>query len=190
MIVPEWEEIPENGRTPLRLDPGLIFGTGSHPTTRMCLEEIEHHSPKTVLDLGCGSGILGIASLLLGAEFAVGCDIDEKAQKVVMENAALNGIYEDKLSVYSGDVLSDNWLSEKIAGKYDLVLANIVADVIIAMSPKVPQWLDKNGFFVCSGIIEGRQNEVKKAITEAGLEITGHRESEEWHCFTAKIKEN
>ena len=190
IIVPEWEEVPKNGRIPLRLDPGLIFGTGSHPTTRMCLEEIERYSPKTVLDLGCGSGILGIASILLGAERAVGCDIDEKAPKVVMENAALNSIYEDKLSVYSGDVLSDAWLSEKIAGKYDLVLANIVADVIIAMAPNVPLWLDNNGVFVCSGIIEGRQNEVKNAIAKAGLEITGERRSEEWYCFTAKLKEN
>ncbi len=189
VIVPQWEEIPTSGRIPLRMDPGLIFGTGSHPTTRMCLEEIENRPAEKVLDLGCGSGILGIAALLLGARDVSGCDIDEKAPNVVMENAALNGIGPDRLHVYAGDILSDRRLGEKIAGEYDLVLANIVADVIIALAGMVPGWLEKNGTFVCSGIIEGRQPEVEAALKKAGLEIIGHRTSEEWHCFITRLKE-
>lgn len=189
IIVPEWEDTPENERVPLRLDPGLIFGTGSHPTTKMCLEELEKYNVEKVLDLGCGSGILGIAAVLLGAKKAVGCDIDEKAPKVVMENGVLNNIFEDRLSVYSGDVLNDKWLADKIAGKYGLVLANIVADVIIALAPNVPKWLDKDGVFICSGIIEGRQFEVKKALAGAGFEIIKERRIEDWYCFVSKWME-
>ena len=189
IIVPEWEEVPENGRTPLKLDPGLIFGTGSHPTTKMCLEELEKHPADKVLDLGCGSGILGIAAVLLGAKKAVGCDIDEKAPNVVMENGALNGIFEDRLSVYSGDVLGDKWLADKIDGKYGLVLANIVADVIIALTPSVPKWLENDAVFICSGIIEGRQYEVKSALKNAGFEIINERHIDDWYCFVSKLTE-
>lgn len=189
VIVPEWLDVPDDGRVPLKMDPGLIFGTGSHPTTRMCLEEMEHFSPKTVLDLGCGSGILGIAALLLGAEHATGCDIDEKAPHVVKENGALNGLMEDRLTVYDGDVLHDSALSDKLNGKYDLVLANIVADVIIALAPAVPQWMASGAAFICSGIIEGRQFEVEQALNRAGLIIVNHRKSDEWHCYTAEIRE-
>ena len=189
IVVPEWLEVPEEGRVPLRMDPGLIFGTGSHPTTRMCLEQLQTLSPRRVLDLGCGSGILGIAALLLGAETAAGVDIDEKAPGVVMANAALNGIHEDRLKVIAGDVTGDEGVRCRLAGSYDLVLANIVADVIIALAPFVPGWLAPGGRFICSGIIEGRQNEVRCALEKAGLAVTDHHRSEEWHCFTAAGKE-
>ena len=189
VIVPEWEEVPENGRVPLKLDPGLIFGTGSHPTTKMCLEELEKYPAEKVLDLGCGSGILGIAAVLLGARKAVGCDIDEKAPRVVMENGALNDIFEDRLSVYSGDVLNDKWLAEKIAGKYGLVLANIVADVIISLAPSVPQWLSESGVFICSGIIEGRQYEVQNALKSAGFKIIKERHTDDWYCYVSELAE-
>ena len=185
IVVPEWLEVPEEGRIPLRMDPGLIFGTGSHPTTRMCLERLQRLAPRRVLDLGCGSGILGIAALLLGAETAAGVDIDEKAPGVVMANAALNGIFEDRLSVIAGDVIGDEGVRRRLAGSYDLVLANIVADVIIAMAPFVPVWLAPEGTFICSGIIEGRQDETVRALERAGLRVTGHYKSDEWHCFTA-----
>ena len=187
VVVPEWEPIPEDGRLPLRLDPGLIFGTGSHATTRMCLAALEDYARPgvRVLDLGCGSGILGIGALVLGADSCLGCDIDPKAPDVVMANAALNGIGPDRMLACAGDILSNASLRRSFGGGYQLVLANIVADVIIPLSRYVQDFMAPDGVFITSGIIEGRQDEVRAAIERAGLRITGHRCEEEWHCFTA-----
>lgn len=132
----------ENGvrrRVPLVLDPGLAFGTGSHATTRMCLKQLDKRvrGGERVLDLGCGSGILSIAALRLGAQEAFACDIDEKAADVAYENAALNGIGKERYTVLAGDILIDSKLQTAIGGGYDLVLANIVADVILALAPTV-----------------------------------------------------
>ena len=186
VVVPEWEEIPQDGRTPLRLDPGLIFGTGSHATTRMCLAELEHYVNRDtrVLDLGCGSGILGIGALVLGAKSCLGCDIDPKAPDVVRSNAALNGIGADRLTACAGDILADASLRRGFGGGYQLVLANIVSDVIIPLSRFVRGFLSEDGVFITSGIIEGRQDEVRAALESAGLTIVKHRCEEEWHCFT------
>ncbi len=185
VVVPEWEPIPEGGRLPLRLDPGLIFGTGSHPTTRMCLAELENYVNREtrVLDLGCGSGILGIGALVLGAKSCFGCDIDPKAPDVVRANAALNGIGPDRLRVCAGDILTDLSLRREFGGGYPLVLANIVSDVIIPLAAFVRDFLAEDGVFICSGIIEGRQDEVCSALERAGLRILVHRTEEEWHCF-------
>jgi len=192
LIVPEWEEAPEaGGRSLLRLNPGLIFGTGSHPTTRMCLERLEHYAPTadSVLDLGCGSGILSIAALCLGAGSAVGCDIDDKAPDIVMENAALNGIGTDIYQVYAGDVLKHRSLRTKIgARQYDLVLANIVSDVIIALVNDAAKWVKPSGKFICSGIIDGREDEVRAAVEAAGFEILDHGHVENWHCYLAQLR--
>lgn len=188
VVVPEWEEIPEGSRVPLRLDPGLIFGTGSHATTRMCLAELENYAAGSrVLDLGCGSGILGIGALVLGAVSCLGCDIDPKAPDVVFSNAALNGIGPDRLQARAGDIISDGGLRAEFGGGYDLVLANIVSDVIIPLSPFVPGFMAPGGVFITSGIIEGRQDEVRAAMEAAGLKITKHCCQEEWHCFTAVL---
>jgi len=188
VVVPEWEEIPEGSRVPLRLDPGLIFGTGSHATTRMCLAELENYAAGSrVLDLGCGSGILGIGALVLGAVSCLGCDIDPKAPDVVLSNAALNGIGPDRLQARAGDIISDGGLRAEFGGGYDLVLANIVSDVIIPLSPFVPGFMAPGGVFITSGIIEGRQDEVRAAMEAAGLKITKHCCQEEWHCFTAVL---
>ncbi len=186
VVVPEWEEIPQDGRTPLRLDPGLIFGTGSHATTRMCLAELEHYvnQDTRVLDLGCGSGILGIGALVLGAKSCLGCDIDPKAPDVVRSNAALNGIGADRLTACAGDILADASLRRSFGGGYQLVLANIVSDVIIPLSRFVRGFLSEDGVFITSGIIEGRQDEVRAALEGAGLTIVKHRCEEEWHCYT------
>ena len=188
VVVPEWLEAPEDGRVPLRLDPGLIFGTGSHATTRMCLAALERFSApgKRILDLGCGSGILAIGGLLLGCDCAVGCDIDPKAPEVAESNAALNGIGPDRFKVYAGDVLSDAGMRASLGKGYEIVCANIVADVIIPLSAIVGDFLAPDGVFLCSGIIEGRQDEVAAALKQNGFEILEHFCEEEWHCFTAR----
>ena len=188
LVVPEWEDADSDGRVPLRLDPGLIFGTGSHATTRMCLEALEKiaGSEKQVLDLGCGSGILAIGALLLGCRKAVGCDIDPKAPDIAEGNADLNGLGRDKFRVYAGDILSDAGMRRSLGSGYDIVMANIVADVIIPLAPIAKEFLRSGGDFVCSGIIEGRQEEVEQALLRAGYTITAHRCEEEWHCFACK----
>ena len=188
VVVPEWEPVPADGRIPLRLDPGLIFGTGSHATTRMCLAALERFvGPQTrVLDLGCGSGILGIGAMVLGAARCLGCDIDPKAPDVVRANAALNGIGPDRLTACAGDILSDAALRRSFGGGWDLVLSNIVSDVIIPLSRHVRSFLAPGGTWISSGIIEGRQDEVRAAIEQAGFTILEHHCEEEWHCFVAK----
>ena len=190
VVVPEWEEIPADGRVPLRLDPGLIFGTGSHATTRMCLAALEKYAAPgvKVLDLGCGSGILGIGALLLGCDRCLGVDIDPKAPDVVMSNAALNGIGQTRMTARAGDILGDAGLRASIGHDWQLVLANIVADVIIPLSAQVQQFMAQNGIFICSGIIENRWPETAAVLNANGFEILDHRSEEEWHCFTCRIR--
>ena len=188
VVVPEWEEAPQDGRLPLRLDPGLIFGTGSHATTRMCLAALEEFSKPgvRVLDLGCGSGILGIGALILGCDSCLGVDIDPKAPDVVMSNAALNGIGADKMTAWAGDIIADSSLRARIGGGYQLVLANIVADVIIPLSAVVRQFMAPGAVFICSGIIEHRWPETEAVLISNGFEILDHKSEEEWHCFVCR----
>ncbi len=188
-IVPEWERgkpVPE-GRTPVYLNPGLIFGTGSHGTTRLCLEGVERFvAPGApVLDLGCGSGILAIAALALGASRAKGCDIDPKAVKVAEENASFNGL-EDRLEVFCGDVTGDEALTAALEGQYPLVLANIIADVIIPLSGHVGRYLAPGGVFLCSGIIAHRAEDVRAALEGNGFAVFETREREGWVSFAAR----
>jgi len=191
-VVPEWlrdQPVPA-GRTPLLLNPGLTFGTGSHASTQLCLEGVEEHTVpgRGVLDLGCGSGILSIAALCLGASSAVAVDIDPKAVDVAYENAALNGIGKDRYTVRAGNVLSDAALATELAEKkYHLVLANIVADVIIPLVPQVPGLLEKDGVFLCSGIIDTRTGEVEAALKRAGLTLIQKREKNGWAALEATL---
>ena len=191
-VVPQWEKekpVPD-GRVPFYLNPGLTFGTGSHASTQLCLEGVEAHTKQgdTVLDLGCGSGILSIAALVLGASHALAVDIDPKAVDVAYENAALNGIGKDRYTVRAGDILTDTALAAEIARqRYPLVLANIVADVIIPLSAHVPDLLTQDGIFLCSGIIDTRAHEVEAALERNGLKIIKKREKNGWVALEAGL---
>ena len=171
------------------LNPGLTFGTGSHPTTQLCLELMEQHihGGEKLLDLGCGSGILAIAALGLGAEHAVGVDIDPKAVDVAYENAAMNGIGKDRLTVLAGNVLSDQKFGDQLRpGQNQVVLANIVADVIIPLSAVAHRFLTPDGVFLCSGIIDSRAEEVAQALEQNGWTITRKLERKGWFAYEAR----
>ena len=186
VIKPSWEEYDAlDGRILLEIDPGSSFGTGQHHTTYLCLEELQHlvKGGEKVLDMGCGSGILSIAALLLGADRAYACDIDEKAVDVAYENAALNGVGRDRYTVRAGDVLSDQGLRRDMGGGWDIVVANIVADVIIALAPAALDLMKPGGVFLCSGIIDQRADEVRAALEAQGFTIREANASEGWYSF-------
>lgn len=188
LVVPQWmqPENPEN-RIPVLLDPGMIFGTGAHASTQMCMRALEQyvHGGEKVLDLGSGSGILSITALLLGAKTAAGVDIDPKAEDIARENAAINKLYADRFTAVSGDVIGDKKMMQSLGDSYDIVLANIVADVIIPLSPVVPHFLKKDGIFICSGILNTRLPEVLEAIEKAGLTVMETNMQEDWCQVTA-----
>jgi len=194
-IVPDWlrgrAEVPE-GRVPLYLDPGLTFGTGSHPTTQLCLELLEDviQPGDRVLDLGCGSGILGIAALKLRASQVIGVDIDPKAVDAAHENALLNtdGMDPADLTVLTGDVLHDQSLLQRLRpGRNQIVLANIVADVIIPLSAVAGKLLQSpEGWFVASGVIEERSGEVRAAMKANGLAVVKEAERGGWRAFLVR----
>ena len=188
LVIPQWEQVDPGQRVPLILDPGLTFGTGSHATTRLCLTALEKTVAQgdRVLDLGCGSGILSIAALRLGASQALAVDIDDKCLDVAYENAALNGIGKDRYTVRVGDVLSDGSLRRELEGGYDIVVANIVADVIIALAPLVPAMLRPGGTFLCSGIIDDRAEEVRSALEAAGWTVLETQSTDGWFAYTCR----
>ena len=183
MIVPSWyENYDTQGRIALNIDPGLAFGTGGHETTRLCLEMCEKYmkAGDSVLDVGCGSGILGIAALLCSAGRAVGVDIDEKAVETARENAAVNGV-DDRYTAIHGS------FTDKVEGKYDIVLANIVADAILFLSRGVADFMKKDAVYIVSGIIDTRAEEVKNGISP-WFDIIEEKLDGGWACFAAKLK--
>ena len=190
LVVPQWEtedpKVRASSRVPLILDPGLTFGTGSHATTRLCLTALEKavQGGERVLDLGCGSGILSIAALRLGAAEATAVDIDDKCLTVAYDNAALNGIGKDTYTVKVGNVLTDEAMRAQLGGGYQIVLSNIVADVIIGLAPLGRSMLAPGGLFLCSGIIDTRAEEVADKLREAGLVIEETRSAEGWFAYT------
>ena len=183
LIRPIWEDEYEAGdRAVLHLEPGLAFGSGTHDTTRLCLETLEKYAypGKTVLDVGCGSGILSVASLLLGADSAVGVDIDALAVKTAKENGITNGFDEPKFTVLKGST------TDKVTGKFDIIAANIVADIIIGLCKNVKDFMNPDAVFITSGIIVPREDDVLAAFAENGLEVIARHESGGWLCFEAK----
>lgn len=191
LVRPSWECADDTGRIVLSLDPGMAFGTGSHHTTRMCLEFLE----KTVkdgdemVDLGCGSGILSIGALLLGAKNALAVDIDPIAEKIAYENAAMNGITGSEYTVLTGDVLTDAGLQSRICEKkYDIVAANIVASVIIQLTKLVPSMIKPDGRYIMSGIIGDRLDEVLAALDENGFEVLEVCAGDDWRAVMARLK--
>ena len=192
IIKPSWEDLKDSveGKIILEIDPGMSFGTGQHHTTRLCIEQIIKHIHKDmeVLDMGCGSGILSIAALLLGAKSCTGVDIDENSVRIARENAALNNIDKDRFTVYLGDVTEDKALQEKIGyNKYDMIAVNIIAQVIMSMSYTFPKFLKKGGLVIASGIIKKYLQEVTDNFESLGFEIIEINESEEWVSITAKL---
>ena len=189
IVVPYWQADETNGRTPIILDPGLTFGTGAHASTQMVMESMEEivKPGYKCLDLGSGSGILSIAALRLGAGSAIGVDIDPKAEDIARENAAYNGFAAPEFTAYTGNVTEDKALMNKLGEmEYDLVLVNIVADVIIGLSPVLPDFLTEKSTLICSGILDVRLDDVVNALQKAGLTITKIRQKEDWRCVTAK----
>lgn len=183
LIRPTWrDKYDPKGRVILNLDPGLAFGSGTHETTRLCLQAVEKYTTdsSTVLDVGCGSGILAVASLLLGAKSAVGVDIDEMAVKTAKENAVLNKV-DDKFTVLSGN------LTDKVEGKYSIVVANIVADAIIMLSKDIKNFMYDDSYYIMSGIIDTRVDDVLNAIQDT-FEVTEKLLENGWCCLVAKLK--
>ena len=183
LIQPEWQPLEsETDRIVFKVNPGMTFGTGSHDSTRFCIEEIEKniHEGDTVLDLGCGSGILSVAALLLGANSAVGVDIDALAVKTAVENAEINHV-ADKFTAIAGN------LTEQINGKYHIVLANIVADVIMVLTEDIEQYLYPDSIYIMSGIIDTREQDVLDAVSEK-FEIIERKEEKGWVALAARLK--
>jgi ribosomal protein L11 methyltransferase len=188
VVTPYWLADEESDRLKVILDPGLTFGTGAHPSTQMVVEKMEEVVKPgfRCLDLGSGSGILSIAALRLGAEKAVGIDIDPKAEDIARENAAYNGFASPEFTALTGNVTEDVALMEQLSREeYDLVLVNIVADVIIGLSPVLPNFLTEKSTLICSGILDVRLEEVLAALKKAGLTVTAVKEKEDWRSVTA-----
>ena len=191
IVLPYWLADQAGDRLPVILDPGLTFGTGAHPSTQMVMETMENLVKPGFhcLDLGSGSGILSIAALRLGAETAIGIDIDPKAEDIARENAAYNGFAAPAFTALTGNVTEDRALMDSLAAKeYDLVLVNIVADVIIGLAPILPHFLTGRSTLICSGILDVRLAEVIAALEKAGLTITTVKEKEDWRCVAAVNK--
>ena len=189
VVLPYWLAEEETDRVKVILDPGLTFGTGAHPSTQMVMEKMEEVVKPgfKCLDLGSGSGILSIAALRLGAESAIGIDIDPKAEDIARENAAYNGFGAPAFTALTGNVTEDKELMSRLAAdEYDLVLVNIVADVIIGLSPILPNFLTEKSTLICSGILDVRLEEVCAALQKAGLTVTAVKEKEDWRSVTAR----
>jgi len=188
VVRPFWEEYTaKQGETVFTIDPGAVFGTGLHATTQLCimtLEECKALKDARVLDIGCGSGILSVISLLLGASTATACDIDPGAARCANQNASLNNIDSKRFEVYTGNIFEEDFLQGK---KYDIILANIVADVIIGLGDVVKRYLKDDGLFIASGIIDERSGDVLAAYKSNSYSLISEKNLEGWHCLSFSL---
>lgn len=190
VIKPTWEEYEKEKDSDIliEIDPGIAFGTGSHETTKLCIQALDKYVKEgdAVLDVGCGSGILSIAALKLGAKHATAIDIDEVAVKVAAENFAVNNISPGDYTLLDGDLISNAFLKVKAGIGHDIVVANILADVIIPLTGVVRPHLKKGGLYITSGILNTKEEEVREALEENGFEILSVEHMKEWCCFIAR----
>lgn len=197
LIRPSWEEVPKEyadnkDTVVLTIDPGQVFGTGLHQSTKLCIANLEKYFKNrnddvNLIDVGCGSGILAITSLLLGAKSAYGIDMELDSKKVFAENAELNNISADRYKIDIGNILLDENLRNSIDCKYDVAVVNIVADVIISLSPFIKSVLNKNGIFISSGIIEERKSDVEKVLIDNGFNIISKTQMDNWISFVCEV---
>ncbi len=193
LIIPSWEDVQpqDKDKKVLHIDPGTAFGTGMHETTQLCIRQIRKHlTPETMmLDVGTGSGILGIVALMYGAQHIVGTDLDPCAEPAVMENLTTNGISTDKFDLILGNIINDKAVQDKVGyEKYDIVVANILADVLVPLTPVILSQLKPGGVYITSGIIEDKEPVVVEAVKAAGLEILEITHQGEWVSVTAGKK--
>lgn len=190
LIKPTWEEMPRavDYRCVIEIDPGTSFGTGKHETTQLCIRQLDKYLKQgcRVLDVGCGSGILSLVSLKLGAAAVVGTDIDPICMEATKDNMEINHLPAEKGSFYHGNLIDDSKLREKVGVDYDIVVANILADIIIPLTPVIPGRLKKGGVYITSGIIDFKEEAVKEAVLAAGLEILEVCHQGEWVSITAR----
>ena len=191
LVILSWEEVKEEDKDKiiLHIDPGTAFGTGMHETTQLCIRQIKKHvNPETVmLDVGCGSGILSILGLMFGGKSAIGIDLDPCAIDASYENMKVNNINSDKLEIMIGNIISDKEVQDKIGyEKYDIVVANILAEVLVMLTPVIINQLKPGGIYITSGIIDEKENTVVEAVKEAGLTVLEVTYQGEWVSVTAK----
>lgn len=191
LIIPSWEDVkPEDeGKMIIHIDPGTAFGTGMHETTQLCIRQIKKYVTDTtrILDVGCGSGILGMLALKFGADYSVGTDLDPCAIDATHENMKENGVSKDRYEVMIGNIIDDKEIQDRVGyEKYDIVAANILADVLVALTPVIVNQLKPGGIYITSGIIDDKEEVVKQAVNDAGLELLDVTYQGEWVCVTAK----
>lgn len=191
LIIPSWEDVkPEDeGKMIIHIDPGTAFGTGMHETTQLCIRQIKKYVTDTtrILDVGCGSGILGMLALKFGADYSVGTDLDPCAIDATHENMKENGVSKDRYEVMIGNIIDDKEIQDRVGyEKYDIVAANILADVLVALTPVIVNQLKPGGIYITSGIIDDKEEVVKQAVSDAGLELHDVTCQGEWVCVTAR----
>ena len=191
LVIPSWEEVKEEdkGRMIVHIDPGTAFGTGAHETTQLCIRAVKKYVTKDseILDVGCGSGILGMIALMLGAKHSVGTDLDPCAITATHENMEVNGISKDRYEVMIGNIIDDKEIRDKVGyEKYDIVLANILADVLVPLTPVIVNQMKRGAVYITSGIIDNKEETVVEAVKAAGLEVLEVNYQGEWVSVVAR----